>query len=48
MLDVAMPSMYSTTWYSLSTPVANTSEDDSKFLYENSLLGVPRLRQVFQ
>lgn len=35
-------------WYDNQNPVKPTEDDDKKVLYENKLLGVPRLRQVMR
>ncbi|KAF2897002.1 hypothetical protein ILUMI_09174 [Ignelater luminosus] len=33
-------------WYDSTTKIKETDEDDKKILYENKLLGIPRLRQL--
>lgn len=35
-------------WYDPVEPIAPTDKDDRKILYENKLLGVPRIRQVMK
>lgn len=35
-------------WYDPVEPIAPTDKDDRKILYENKLLGVPRIRQVIK
>lgn len=43
-----MDSFYWEHYYNPYDPVAKTASDDKKILYENKLLGVPRMRQVSQ
>lgn len=38
--------LYWKIWFAFDDPDTHTEKDDKKFVYENFLLGVPRIRQV--
>ncbi|KAJ4441936.1 hypothetical protein ANN_11799, partial [Periplaneta americana] len=44
--NVMINGLYWDFWYDNNDPVGNVSSEDRNILYENKLLGVPRLRQV--